>query len=132
MPKTQDSIFGRADTESIIQRHKGNNAFLEHLSIADDTLLTKIIGRYICFNAVFGGGVANLAGEITEKRSVFEDSSEKIKSIRDRSSIVAADVFFAAIDEFGDYILLTNFSNYLLNFSDKFGHPFFNFFCYKK
>jgi len=62
----------------------------------------RALGRYIQFNSTFGGGVANLAGEIAVRQDLFRDREEPVQILADRSVEVAADIFFAAVDEFDD------------------------------
>jgi hypothetical protein len=63
--------------------------------------LLPILGRYIQFNSVFGSGVANLSGEIGARQDLFRDLGEATQVAADRSADVAAEIFSAAIDEFG-------------------------------
>src|ERR1700730_13705468 len=94
--------IGWADVEPILQEHKGNRLFASALeqTIGNDQLL-RLLSRYIFFNSVFGSGVANLAGEIASRQDLFRDADETIDIAADRSVEVAAEIFFAAIDEFG-------------------------------
>lgn len=62
----------------------------------------QLLARYIQFNEVFGSGVANLAAEIAARTHLFQNTDEPILALRDRSMKIAAHVFAAAIDEFGD------------------------------
>lgn len=91
-----------ADLGPILDDHKGKNIFVDSLkqTASADELLC-VLSRYIHFNSVFGSGVANLAGEIGSRQDLFRDSEETVAIVADRSVEVAADVFFAAIDEFG-------------------------------
>src|SRR6266446_3200544 len=92
------------DLEPILQEHAGIAIFANSLSrIVDADDLVCLLSRYIHFNSVFGSGVANLAGEIGSRQDLFRDTEEKVAIIADRSVEVAADIFFAAIDEFGDH-----------------------------
>jgi len=91
------------DLNPILREHTGNAAFanaLEQLAATEE--LVSVLGRYIHFNSVFGSGVANLAGEIGSRQDLFRDPEEEVDSIADRSVEVAANIFCAAIDEFGD------------------------------
>lgn len=93
----------REDLNPILSRYAGNDRFcitLEQTQTNEDLL--RILGQYIQFNSCFGGGVANLAGEIAVRQDLFRDAKEEIEAIADRSVEVASKVFFAAIDEFGD------------------------------
>lgn len=65
--------------------------------------LLRTLARYIHFNSIFGSGASNLAAEIAARQDLFRDSEEVIDLIADRSVEVAADIFFAAIDEFGGH-----------------------------
>lgn len=92
------------DLEPILHEHTGKRIFASSLerTAASEELLS-VLSRYIHFNSVFGSGVANLAGEIGSRQDLFRDSEETVAIVADRSVEVAADVFFAAIDEFGDH-----------------------------
>jgi hypothetical protein len=93
----------REDLQPILDQHTGNRAFEQALrSAADGKELVRVLGRYIHFNSVFGAGVANLAGEVAVRHDLFQDHEEPITFLADRSAEVAAAIFFAAIDEFGD------------------------------
>lgn len=63
--------------------------------------LLHALAQYIHFNSVFGGGVANLAGEIAYRQDLFRNQAESIEMIADESVEIASKIFFAAIDEFG-------------------------------
>jgi hypothetical protein len=95
----------RSNIETILAAHPGNRLFLEALKRVEsgDDLLC-ILGRYIHFNSVFGSSVASLASKIAARQDLFRDADELIEIIADRSVEVAADIFFAAIDEFGGHI----------------------------
>lgn len=100
--KTSETVQ-RPDVELILVTHTGNRKFGECLQqIQSNDELICLLGRYIHFNSVFGSGVANLAGEIGARQDLFLDPDEAIMIAADRSVEVAADIFFAAIDEFGD------------------------------
>ena len=62
----------------------------------------SVLAQYVCFNSPFGACVSHLAGQLAVRRELFRDLSEKITYCQDRSAEVAAPVFAAAIDEFGD------------------------------
>ena len=53
-------------------------------------------------NAAFGAGLANLAGEIAARPTLFLDADEPVRILADRAADVAADFFYAAVDEFDD------------------------------
>ncbi len=94
----------REDLSPVLARHDGHerlrNAFEQ--AGGDPARLLSVFGRYIQFNSAFGAGVANLAGEIAARQGLFRDADEPVKLLADRASVVAADFFFAAIDEFDD------------------------------
>lgn len=91
------------DLAAILSAHPGSRIFRESLAaIEDPQELVWALARYVQFNSVFGGGVANLAGEIASRHDLFRDAGEEVDLIADRSVEVAAQIFFAAIDEFGD------------------------------
>lgn len=69
--------------------------------VSDGDQLLRVLGRYIQFNSVFGSGVANLSGEVGARQDLFRDPSEATEVAADRSADVAAEIFSAAIDEFG-------------------------------
>lgn len=94
----------REDLAPVLRDHDGHarlRAAFEHAA-AEPTRLLSVFGRYIQFNSAFGAGVANLAGEIAARQGLFRDPDEPVKLLADRASVVAADFFFAAIDEFDD------------------------------
>lgn len=93
----------KRDLEPILAAHTGNRTFalcFQRAESGEDLL--RLLGRYIHFNSVFGGGVANLAGEIAVRQDLFRDPDEAVTHLADRSADVAADIFFAAVDEFDD------------------------------
>jgi len=95
-------VISKSDIDFIIQDHIGNIIFEEALRKGrepEDLLID--LGHYIRFNSIFGGGVANLAGEIGLRQELFIDHSEAVRIVADRSMDVAAKIFFAAVDEFG-------------------------------
>jgi hypothetical protein len=95
--------INQADLNPILCRHGGTRLFANALSQVEDGLrLLWTLADYIQFNSVFGSGVANLAGQIASRQDLFRDAEEPFAMIADRSVEVAAHVFFAAIDEFGD------------------------------
>lgn len=94
-----------ADLEAILHEHTGNLIFadaLERTGRGEELLCA--LSRYIHFNSPFGGGVANLAGEIAARQDLFRDGDEPVEMAADRSVEVAADIFFAAIDEFAGHV----------------------------
>jgi hypothetical protein len=95
--------INQADLNPILCLHGGTRLFANALSQVEDGLrLIWTLADYIQFNSVFGSGVANLAGQIASRQELFRDAEEPIAMIADRSVEVAAHVFFAAIDEYGD------------------------------
>jgi hypothetical protein len=100
--KTFETI-DKSDLEPILAAQLGNRLFQEMLDKTESPKdLLCSLGRYIHFNSVFGSGVANLAGEIGSRQDLFREPNEDVAIIADRSVEVAANFFFAAIDEFGD------------------------------
>jgi hypothetical protein len=102
--KLKESLnIDQTDLEPILQAHAGTRVFAEALAeIEDRQELVRALANYIQFNSVFGSGVANLAGEIASRQDLFRDPDEEVVLVADRSVEVAAHIFFAAIDEFGD------------------------------
>lgn len=97
------TMITRETVEPIVANHTGNVLFrqaLESASRKDE--IVRVLGNYIQFNGVFGGGVANLAGELAIRQDLFRDPRETESLIGDRSTEVASKVFAAAIDEFDD------------------------------
>lgn len=88
----------------ILAANTGNKAFalaLERARSGPD--LVRLLGRYIHFNSIFSCGVSALAGRIGACQKLFRDPGEQEDSLLgDRSAEIAAQIFFAAIDEFGD------------------------------
>jgi len=64
--------------------------------------LIRFIAHYTAWNALFGSGVASLAGKIGRCQGVFRSQQCKIDAIADRSVHVASFFFDAARDEFDD------------------------------
>lgn len=94
---------GQKDLVNVLAQHAGNKMFLEILNgIKSNEELLRVLANYVQFNSPFGGGVANLAGEIAVRQSLFRDQSELLGIIADRSVEVASKIFLAGIDEFGD------------------------------
>ena len=92
-----------SELKEIVATGSGNRLFAQNLnSLASSNDLLRALSCYICFNSVFGSGVANLAGETAARQDLFRDPEEVVEIIADRSIEVAADIFFAAIEEFGD------------------------------
>jgi hypothetical protein len=94
----------RSEIKATLATYRGPEMFRGALQSAKNALgLFRLLGRYIRFNSAFGGSVANLAGRIAARSSLFRDPSEPVGSVADRSYDVAAGIFFAAIDEFGSH-----------------------------
>lgn len=95
--------ISKREINSIIEDHLGNQAFAAALAKAGESPadLTCLVAQYIQFNSIFGAGVAHLAGHIAARQDIFRDESEAIYALSDRSYEVSAEIFFAAIDEFG-------------------------------
>ena len=64
--------------------------------------LLRFIARYSAWNALFGSGVASLAGKIGRCHGVFRSPDHKISAIADRSIYVASFFLDAARDELDD------------------------------
>jgi hypothetical protein len=91
------------DLQPVLAVHQGAEA----LRIAVDGAGTpphflSVVARYIQFNSAFGPGLANLAGEIAARQGLFQDKDEPVRILADRAAEVAADFFYAAVDEFDD------------------------------
>jgi len=69
---------------------------------ADPLALVRFLGRYTAWNALFGAGVAALAGNIARSPALFLDPAAPFKAVADRSVYVASFFFDAARDEFDD------------------------------
>ncbi len=96
--------ISREDLRPVLGGHRGNQALRASFeaACAEPKLLLNVLCRYIQFNGAFGPGLANLAGEIAARQSLFRDSAEPVRLIADRAALVAADFFHAAVDEFDD------------------------------
>jgi hypothetical protein len=92
----------QSELEPILAAQQARQAFARALRrIESSEQLLRALGRYIHFNSLFGGGVANLAGAVAARQDLFRDSAEASALLADRSIEVAADIFSAAVDEFG-------------------------------
>jgi len=100
MPETR---IDRADLEPVLDAHHGNQDLQRAFEEAKEPpRLLSVLGRYIQFNSAFGAGLANLAGEIAARQGLFRDAQEPLRIAADRAAEVAADFFYAAVDEFDD------------------------------
>ena len=95
--------FSFEDLEPVLEHHRGNAMFAEALQEAGSPEdLVLLLGRYIQFNSVFGGAVANFAGAVAVRHDLFRDPQDPVAALADRSAEIASTIFYAAIDEFGD------------------------------
>src|SRR5262245_21818560 len=69
--------------------------------IQNDRQLLCVLGRYVHINSIFAGCVTNLAAELAARQDLFRDPAEPSLLLGDSSIDVAAQIFSAAIDEFG-------------------------------
>lgn len=100
---TESFKIDKSDLEPILLDHRGSRSFLDALGCTEQSKdLVQLLSHFIHFNSVFGSGVANLAGEIGSRQDLFKDPDEPISIIADRSVDVAAEIFYAAIEEFGN------------------------------
>ena len=101
--KTTTEAITRADLEGTLQIHTGNRLFDEAIQQGkNERDLLYTLANYIMFNSVFGGGAANLTGEVAVRQYLFRDPEEPIALLADKSVDVAAFIFDAVIDEFGE------------------------------
>lgn len=95
--------IGRPDLQPILEQHLGNSDLRAAFENATEPRrLLSVLGRYVQFNSAFGPGLANLAGEIAARQGLFVDPEEPVRLLSDRAADVAADFFYAAVDEFDD------------------------------
>jgi len=95
--------IAREDLQGVLSAHHGTQALeLAVERAATPPLLLSVMARYIQFNSAFGPGLANLAGEIAARQGLFRDLQEPVTILADRAAEVAADFFYAAVDEFDD------------------------------
>jgi hypothetical protein len=95
--------IGREDLRPVLEAHHGNEALRAAFETAQDPgHFLSVLARYIQFNSAFGAGLANLSGEIAVRQGLFQDPDEPLRLAADRAAEVAADFFYAAIDEFDD------------------------------
>ena len=100
---TGNESIHKQDLAPILAAHIGSNLLERalHWIVTPDNLV-RLLGCYVHFNSVFGSGVTNLVGAIAVRRYLFRDLNDEVEPLADRSVEVAADIFLAAIDEFGD------------------------------
>jgi hypothetical protein len=95
--------ISRDDLAPVLAAHRGTEALREAVEAAGTPpRFLSVVARYIQFNSAFGPGLANLAGEIAARQGLFRDAEEPVTILADRASEVAADFFYAAVDEFDD------------------------------
>jgi hypothetical protein len=86
---------------NILGSHQGNTLLVQALERAQNpTSLLRFLTEYISFNSVFGSCVAILSGTIGLRQDIFRDPDDLQGALADRSAMVAAKIFYAAIDEF--------------------------------
>jgi hypothetical protein len=91
------------DLQPVLAVHQGAEALRRAVDgAATPPHLLSVVARYIQFNSAFGPGLANLAGEIAARQGLFQDKDEPVRILADRAAEVAADFFYAAVDEFDD------------------------------
>jgi hypothetical protein len=95
--------ISRDDLQPVLAVHRGTEALRGAVEAASTPPhLLSVFARYIQFNSAFGPGLANLAGEIAARQGLFRDGEEVVTILADRAAEVAADFFYAAVDEFDD------------------------------
>jgi hypothetical protein len=95
--------IARVDLEPVLAVHRGTEALRAAVDGATEAPhFLSVVARYIQFNSAFGPGLANLAGEIAARQGLFRDREEPVRILSDRAAEVAADFFYAAVDEFDD------------------------------
>ncbi len=93
----------KQDLAPVLAAHRGTEALQRAVEgAATPGALLCVVGRYVQFNSAFGPGLANLAGEIAARQGLFRDPDEPLRLVADRAAEVAADFFYAAVDEFDD------------------------------
>lgn len=98
----ETQAFDQKDIQKFLDHCQGNAIFDQSLRrIETHSQLIVLLLQYVQFNSIFGAGVANLAGELACRKDVFQDDSDRLSALADRSHDVASTVFYAAIDEFG-------------------------------
>ena len=107
MPAPAAQTITAEDLGPLLEGHRGEQALRAAVEAAAETAappaaLLSLLARFLQFNAAFGAGLANLAGEIAARQKLFRDAEEPVHILADRASEVAADFFYAAVDEFDD------------------------------
>ena len=91
------------DLQPVLAMHQGAEALRRAVDGAGTPPhFLSVVARYIQFNSAFGPGLANLAGEVAARQGLFQDKDEPVRILADRAAEVAADFFYAAVDEFDD------------------------------
>src|SRR5438477_4187002 len=95
--------ISRDDLQPVLSTHHGTDSLRSAVQGArTPPHFLSVMARYIQFNSAFGPGLANLAGEIAARQGLFRDPEEAVHILADRAAEVAADFFYAAVDEFDD------------------------------
>ena len=95
--------ISRDDLQPVLSTHHGTDSLRSAVQGArTPPHFLSVMARYIQFNSAFGPGLANLAGEIAARQGLFRDAEEAVHILADRAAEVAADFFYAAVDEFED------------------------------
>ncbi len=110
MPYVWDSIafnMTKINESELLELHnyKAGAENIESILLsacANPESLVRFMARYTTWNALFGCGVATLAGKIGRCSGVFRSPDCAINAISDRSIYVASFFFDAARDEFDD------------------------------
>lgn len=106
MPRQLEKVTAQ-DLAGVLDSHRGEQALQAAVEAAaaptaPPAALLSLLARFIQFNSAFGAGLANLAGEIAARQALFRDEEEPVRILADRAADVAADFFYAAVDEFDD------------------------------
>ena len=93
--------ISRDDLQPVLSTHHGTDSLRSAVQGArTPPHFLSVMARYIQFNSAFGPGLANLAGEVAARQGLFRDPDEPVVILADRAAEVAADFFYAAVDEF--------------------------------
>lgn len=96
------SVIRAEDLAALTRPFGGCQLFSAALEAIDSHQgLLSCLAQYVQFNAVFGSGVASLAGAISCRHDLFRDPDDPLPAFADRCTEVAAAIFYSAIDEFG-------------------------------